>query len=171
MDCREFWRIHPDLLDETLPPLKLVEAHRHMLECQRCASQDVSIRRALLVFRNLQPIEPSQQFSQRLNRRLAESRLPRNPNQFRVPLLTAFAGAAGLVLMAVAADNVRSQSELTLPPVLASLPAPATSHLVTPTIAASMSAGFPVWPALLMAEQASQQLADAEFRFTSYTPR
>ncbi len=171
MDCREFQRIHPDLLDETLPPLALVEAHRHMLECQRCASQDVSIRRALLVFRNIQPIEPSPQFSQRLNRRLTESRLPRNSNQFQVPMVTAMVAAAGLVLMVVAADNVRSRSELTLPPALASLPATATSHLVTPTIAASMSAGFPVWPALLMAEQASQQLADAEFRFTSYTPR
>ena len=172
MDCREFQRIHPELLDEALPAVDLVRVHRHMLECQACAGRDASIRRALLVFRNLQPIEPSREFSDRLNRKLVEARDGKKPNHLRLPVLSAFMAAAGLLLMVAVADRVRaSQSRLSLPPVVATLPEPNTSPLVTPTIAASMSAGFPVWPALLMAEHASQQLADAEFRFASYTPR
>jgi hypothetical protein len=171
MDCREFQRIHPDLLDENLSPLEVVEAHRHMLECKSCANQDASVRRALLVFRNLQPIRPSAGFSDRLNRRLRAAQSARSSNTPRFPAFTTFAAVAGVLIMAAVADSFHPRHELTLPPATASLPEPQSSVLVSPTLAASMSAGLPVWPALLMAEHASQQLADAEFRFAAYAPR
>jgi hypothetical protein len=173
MDCSEFRKLHPSLLDETLPALDLVRAHRHMLECVSCASQDASIRRALLVFRNLSPIEPSREFGDRLNHRLAQVRAEGTLKPSRLPSRSAFALAAGLLLMVAGANNIRSSqsSMLTLPPALATRPDPAPSQLMTPAIAASLSAGFPVWPAMMMVEHASQQLADAEFQLVSYTPR
>ena len=169
MDCREFQRIHPDLLDDALTPLELVEAHRHLLECEKCSSQDVAIRRALLVFRNLQPIQPSAQFSDRLNRKLASSSRTdeRSFSSWRLPLLGAVA-AASLAMGIVVTERMKTRTTLSMAPVVAAAPVTQTSPLLTPTIAASMSAGFPVWPAFLMAEHASQQLSDAEFRFTSY---
>jgi anti-sigma factor RsiW len=176
MDCREFHEHHSALLDQTLPPLQLVRAHRHLLECEKCAAQDAAVRRALLVFRNMSPIEPSRDFSRRLNQRLAEARAlgPASESRLaaRIPVFTSAGLMAGLVLMVAVASNMGDDnSPLTMAPVLASRPESATSQLVTPTMAASMSIGFPVWPAMMMMEQASQQIADAEFHFASLNPR
>ena len=70
MDCREFCDQHVAFVDDTLAGIELVRMQRHLTECESCAKHDAKIRRALLLFRNLPSIEPSADFSQRLEARL-----------------------------------------------------------------------------------------------------
>src|SRR3954470_19558788 len=72
MDCREFCEQHVAYVDDTLAGIELVRMQRHIAECESCAKHDAKIRRALLLFRNLSPIEPSPGFSTRLEARLKE---------------------------------------------------------------------------------------------------
>src|SRR5947207_13717723 len=72
MDCHEFCDKHLAFVDDTLAGIELVRMQRHIAECESCAKQDAKIRRALLLFRNLPSIEPSADFSQRLEARLKE---------------------------------------------------------------------------------------------------
>jgi anti-sigma factor RsiW len=76
MDCREFCDQHVAYVDDTLAGIELVRMQRHMAECDSCAKHDAKIRRSLLLFRNLPPIQPSPDFSERL-----EARLRREPLQ------------------------------------------------------------------------------------------
>jgi hypothetical protein len=171
MDCHEFQRYHPELLDDSLSAADTTRVRAHMCECTKCADQDAMLRRALLLFRNLSPIEPSRNFAEQLKRRLAEARsLGPARERARRPMLAFTAVAASLAFTAILLDSAeRSTPALTLPPVLAVSPEPAATSFVSPAIAASMSVGFPVWPTLLMAEHASQSVAEAEFRFASLT--
>ena len=72
MDCREFCDQHLAFVDDTLAGIELVRMQRHIAECESCAKHDAKIRRALLLFRNLPSIEPSADFSRRLDVRLRE---------------------------------------------------------------------------------------------------
>jgi hypothetical protein len=70
MDCRSFRRHHLAYLDNTLPGELLVAAECHVIECEGCARHDTAVRRALMLARNLAPIEPSADFQARLEARL-----------------------------------------------------------------------------------------------------
>jgi hypothetical protein len=172
MDCREFREYHTEFLDGKLDMGVQDGAHLHLAMCERCASHDAAVRRALLVFRNLTPIEPSRHFSRRLNHRLAQER---RGSTFDSRLFPAMLGAIALASAVVAGVVVTERGRMD--PGVASNDVPALvvetrgamSELVTPAIAASMSAGFPVWPSLVMIERAQKQLADAELRFVTYT--
>jgi hypothetical protein len=72
MDCRCFKKHHLAYLDDTLPGVDIVAMERHLLECEQCARFDTAVRRGLLLFKNLPPIEPSPDFAARLNARLRE---------------------------------------------------------------------------------------------------
>src|SRR6476646_9309029 len=72
MDCREFSDKHVAFVDDTLAGIELVRMQCHIAECGCCAKQDAKIRRALLLFRNLPSIEPSADFSTRLEARIRE---------------------------------------------------------------------------------------------------
>ena len=76
MDCREFHKKHCAFIDDTLSGIELVGVQRHIAECEDCAKHDAIVRRSLLVFRNLPRIEPSADFSERLNVRLREMKDP-----------------------------------------------------------------------------------------------
>jgi hypothetical protein len=173
MNCSEFKALHNEFLDEMLSGVDLVRAQLHLAECKRCSDLDAAVRRALLVFRNLPPIEPSRHFSRRLNSRLVAERTPAAIplSDMRAPIAGAFALAAGLMLMAVLAGSSADQSTPSHPPVVAQHTQSDVAEVVGPAIAATVSAGLPAWPAVFMIERASEQLANAEFRFTNYSPR
>ena len=172
MFCSEFQENHFAYIDGTMSSTDMLRAQRHMAACATCASHDASVRRALLVFRNLPTIEPSRDFSRKLNRRLAHARSTERSTGARVPAVSAIAIAAGLLITIVFAETAReSHRTLSMPPAVATRPESSASHLFVPAIAASMTAGFPAWPAAFMVERASQQLHDAEFRFASQYQR
>ena len=175
MDCHAFRKNHAAFVDDTLPAVDIVASQRHLLECEDCGRYDTTVRRALLVFRNLPTIEPSADFSQRLNARLAEARAtPAVEWRQRGPGLGAFAAAVLSVIalgyVTIAGYELANPTpELALAPVVTMQREPVPSPMTSSAIAASMSMGIPAWPAMLMAEQASLQFTNAEYQLTSWS--
>ena len=183
MDCREFNQKHVAFVDDLLPGLDLVRMQRHLAECERCAHHDTLIRRALLVVRNMPEIRPSIDFSERLQARLQTVRADTMMYGDRAtghPRLTTFAAVAtGVIAAGVLTITVMQQTaptrDITLPPVVASLPEiqpePYSSPLAPGAMRASASTGIGIWPAGLVAEQAPLHFAASELRLVNYTQR
>jgi hypothetical protein len=74
MDCRDFQENHFAFVDDTLPGVELVGMQMHLNECEKCAKHDANVRRSLMLFRNLPSIEPSADFSLRLQQKLAQAK-------------------------------------------------------------------------------------------------
>ncbi len=175
MDCRIFRKNHAAFVDDTLSAVEMVAGQRHLLECEECGRYDSTVRRSLLVFRNLPTIQPSADFSERLSARLAEARAtPTREWQQRGPGLGAFAAAVlsviALAYVTIAGYELANPTPaLALAPVVTMQPETIASPMTGSAIAASMSMGIPVWPAMLMAEQASLQFSNAEYQLTSWS--
>lgn len=187
MDCGRFRDNHAAFIDNALDDVELSAMRSHRAECADCADHDATIRRALLLFRNLPTIEPSAEFGRRLNARLraTERSLSWSHAGMRGPSWTSFAWAAsgvlaaGYVLVATfgGAATIRHQ-ELALAPVVVTAVPSATidsapagpmriSPMASPAIVASVSMGMPVWPAALLAAQAPMHFAVTEFQVVS----
>jgi|SRR5688572_2877137 hypothetical protein len=170
MDCRTFRKKHVAFVDDTLPGIEVVSMQRHTLECEACARHDATVRRSLLLFRNLPSIEPSRDFSSRLNARLAAesiaaaSRLPapRGPGLGTFMVAAASVVAVGYLAAATLEWNEPAQT-LALAPVVATRPEPTFTPMATPALVMSVSAGMPVWPVMFMAEQAPLHFAETQF--------
>lgn len=188
MDCGRFRDNHAAFIDNALDEVELSAMRVHRAECADCADHDATIRRALLLFRNLPTIEPSAEFGRRLNARLraTERSLSWSHAGMRGPSWTSFVWAAsgvlaaGYVLVATfgRVADMRHQ-ELALAPVVVTAPVPSAtidsapvgpmriSPMASPAIVASVSMGMPVWPAALLAAQAPMHFAVTEFQVVS----
>ena len=188
MDCGKFRDNHAAFIDNALDEVDLASMRAHRAECADCAQHDATIRRALLLFRNMPVIEPSPDFGRRLNARLraTERTLAWSHAGMRGPSWTSFAWAAsgvlaaGYILVALfgGVASIR-QSELALAPVVVQAHMPPaiidsapvgalrTSPMASPAIVASVSFGMPVWPAALLAAQAPMHFAATEFQVVS----
>jgi hypothetical protein len=172
MDCREFREKHVGFVDDILPAIEMEEMNRHLQTCLRCSRHDTAVRRGLLIVRNLPRIEPSPDFMARLNERLEELQRVAVRTEMASPyrLTTgSFATlAAGLALIGYVAleamSRFASPTALTLPPVVATAPETRTSPLTNPAYIAGISTGMPIWPAVMMVEQAPRHLADVELQ-------
>ena len=177
MDCRTFRKKHLAFVDDTLPGVDLVEMQRHTLECETCATHDTKIRRALLLFRNIPPIEPSPGFHERLQARLqAEGSIPvaseRSARGRRLGTkVAAVASIAAVGYLGVRTiDLPREQGVLTLAPVVATqpVPVPSPTSVASSALIASVSAGTPLWPMVYLAEEAPMHFANAQFTQVSW---
>lgn len=171
MNCREFRRKHDAYVDDTLSGLEVDAMTLHLRRCQECARLDTRVRRALLIAHNLPMIQPSSAFGERLQTRLRQERAimasqgPRHGlaegrgrsfgSGSYAALAAGVALAAGLALVV----ELRTPEPVRLAPVVASLPEPAPSTLATAAMVASMPAGFSVWPAMHVAQQAEWHFA------------
>ena len=176
MDCREFCDQHLAFVDDTLAGIELVRMQRHLAECRRCAEQDAKIRRALLLFRNLPSIEPSADFSERLEARLKNCEYdhlfaasPRNLRRGAIAATIAsvlMLGYIGTTLFP--SDTPR---DLVMAPVIANTPEPELTPITTstPAIVAAVSAGLSIWPAALLAEQVPVRFAHSSSELANYT--
>jgi hypothetical protein len=142
---------------------------RHLTECERCAAHDAKVRRALLLFRNLPVVEPSPDFYARLSARIESERtaVQRPSIAARGPGMGTFMSvAAGLVtvgyLAASSLNWTRPERDIVLAPVVATEPAVAPS-VENEALVTSVSAGMPVWPMVLFAEQAPLRFAQVQF--------
>src|SRR5574338_1619882 len=79
MDCRGFRNKHVAYVDDFLSGEEVVAMQQHLRECERCAAHDTKVRRSLLAFRNLPPVEPSPDFYARLTARIESERLAPGP--------------------------------------------------------------------------------------------
>ena len=177
MDCREFCDKHVAFVDDTLAGIELVRMRRHIAGCESCAKHDARVRRALLIFRNLPSIEPSADFSQRLEARLrrecqCDNLLATTQRKLRRGAIAATLASA-VMLGYIATTLYRSDSprDLVMPPVVASLPEPELTPITTstPAIVTSVSAGLTIWPAALFAEQVPVQFAHSKLELANYT--
>jgi anti-sigma factor RsiW len=176
MDCREFCDQHVAFVDDTLAGIELVRMQRHLAECESCAKHDAKIRRALLLFRNLPSIEPSIDFSERLEARL---RSCQNNDLFvttqrslrRSAIAATVASAVMLGYIGTTLFQSDTPRDLMMPPVVASIPEPELTPITTstPAIFASVSAGLTIWPAALFAEQVPVRFAHSSLELANYT--
>jgi hypothetical protein len=190
MDCRTFRKQHVAVVDDTLPGIAQVQMQRHLLECLACAKLDADVRRGLLLFRNNLPtIEPSADFSRRLEARLEqERRRAVAPTAlFRGPGLSGFLAMSVSVIavgiLALTFDGTPQDQRIArlpavvLQPMQAAPTAGATLPVAPSAVVASVSTGMAVWPALLLLEEAPSRYVDdgtstrtAAVRAVNYSP-
>lgn len=170
MDCHDFRKNHLAFVDDTLPGVDMIVMQQHLLECEGCSYHDSTIRRSLVLVRNLPAIEPSRDFSERLCVRLRNTTpVKRRLGRYDGPRLGTFMAAAasvvvvGYVAVATLMWNEAGRS-LTLPPVIASAPSPVAPPIMSSAVMASISTGMPAWPAVLIAEQVPIYFVNAGFR-------
>jgi anti-sigma factor RsiW len=176
MDCRQFLRAHTAFLDDTLSGEDTARARDHVLECPACAAHDLRLRRAMMLARSASAIVPSEGFSERLAARIAAERaMP--PSVFSQPRWRrrATTAAAVVVLVAVggwvaAMSAPRNQREaaFALSPIVVRPPAVPVEPVAAPAMFATVTSGFPVFPAVLLAKRASEQFAATHARTVSF---
>lgn len=170
MDCRIFQLQHAAFLDDTLADADMVAMQCHLAECRVCARHDTTVRRALLVFRNVPCIEPSADFHLRLYRRLRDSRMRlERATVVRGPALGTFSAAAAALLVAAAlaftaAAWQHAPHDVRMSPVLALAPLEERSPITDPVMVAWASSGVPMLPVLYIAEQAPMAIAAANWQ-------
>ena len=174
MDCRGFRNKHVAYVDDFLSGEEVVAMQQHLFECESCAAHDTKVRRSLLAFRNRPSVEPSPDFYLRLSARLESERLaPRPTFAVRGPGVGTFMSVAvGLVAvgyLAAESFNWNARREVALAPVVATEPeVVAPMSFESQAIVTSVSAGMPVWPMMLFAEQAPVRFAQqVQFRQAS----
>lgn len=171
MDCRTFRQHHCLYVDDVLPGADAVAMERHRAECGACAAFDAQVRRSLLVVRNLPELHCSDGFTERLLQRLRDVEVERTPTIIarRAPGVGTFAAVAAMLLLtAVGAMTLLDDGprELVLRPVVATRPAPLEDPLTGSALAASASAGVPMWPALILADEMPMHVAESGFQLT-----
>ena len=161
MRCSEFRDLHCSFVDDTLAGVELVRMQRHIAECADCARLDAGVRRSLMLVRSLKPIEPSAEFSYKLDARLRECRLHQGHGSSGKFRTVAVIGAiASLIMMGYVAETMKAADQkvpmdIVLPPAIAMAVPPDTTP--APFIVASVSTGIPIWPAAVLVEQGGLQ--------------
>lgn len=169
MDCREFRKKHFAFVDDTLSSVELVGMQMHIGECDECARQDAIIRRSLMLFRSLPAIEPSPDFSVRLQQKLRDARVAdaAAAQSGRARTFAAMVVITSIVMLGYIGLSLRqvdSPQNIVLPPVVATAIASDTASMIAPApaLVASVPAGLPIWTAALFAEQTLIHFASAD---------
>ena len=189
MHCREFRNKHVAFVDDLLSAAEMRTMHEHVVGCSSCSRHDTAIRRSLLIVRNLPPIEPSPEFIERLNARLAQldpaqrdDVIAARPYFSSVGTFAALAAGLGAVAymsiataryfdaaqptagatptVAVALDSAESAIPIESAPTINAAP------IADAAFVASVPTGIPIWPAVLMAGQAPGHFATMDLRQT-----
>ena len=176
MDCKHFRDNHFAFVDDTLPGIELVGMQLHLNECEQCAKHDATIRRSLMLFRSLPSIQPSPDFSARLEQKLRESRIAdavaaQTGRARTLAATVAISSAVILGYIGVSLRHIDSPQDIVLPPVVAfapvSDPFPSTISSPAPAMLAAVPAGLPLWTAALLAEQSPVHFASLEMASAS----
>jgi hypothetical protein len=121
-----------------------------------------------MLFRNLPRIEPSPEFSKRLETKLREAKLADEAlaHSGRSRRFTAaavsIASAAMLTYIGISLRQVDTPQDIVLPPVVAIATTSDASSGPAPEMIAAVSAGVPIWTAALFAEQTTAHFASIE---------
>ena len=172
MDCREFRNKHVMFVDDLLPAVDMTAMQQHLDKCLRCSRQHTSIRRSLLVVRNLPPIEPSPEFMARLNARLEELGPPSRVDLVAPrPYLPSVGAYAALAAGVIAVAYMTVETTLYYAPdrdtrvnaIAATAPALTPGPMANGAFVASVPTGIPVWPAVMMVGEAPMHFASMDF--------
>ncbi len=169
MDCRDFQENHFAFVDDTLPGVELVGMQMHLNECEKCAKHDANVRRSLMLFRNLPSIEPSADFSVRLQQKLAQAKAQDAANVYSgqsrgFAAVVALTSIVMLGYIGISLREVDFPQDIVFPPVVANIPESLVTPITSPGTAmvASVPAGLPMWTAALFAEQAPVRFASVD---------
>lgn len=113
-----------------------------------------------MLVHSLKPIEPSADFSCRLDARLHECRLHQaHVSQGRFRTVAVLGAIASLVMLGYVVETMKAADQrapdIVLPPAIAMAVPPDTTP--APSIVASVSTGIPIWPAAVLVEQGGLQ--------------
>lgn len=169
MNCRTFRKHHVSFVDDTASGLLRSQLETHLRACPWCAAHDTRVRRALLLVRNLPLVEPSAGFRDRLHSRLIASALaPQRATARRMRYAGIAAAAAVLITVGTVAGAFSLSSRavtLSMPPAIVTAePVPPMNEppvLAMPAVVASFSTGLALWPAALMADEATEYFVNA----------
>ncbi len=160
MDCREFREKHFAFVDDTLAGVELVGAQMHLTECEECSRRDATVRRSLMLFRSLPRIEPSPDFSERLEAKLralklADAAAGSGGGTRSLGAAVMITSAIMLAYIGISLRQVDTAQDLALPPVVATATASDAFAVSAPApeMVASVPAGLPIWTGALLAEQ------------------
>jgi hypothetical protein len=133
---------------------------RHIAECPECAKLDTGVRRSLMLVHSMKSIEPSADFSFKLDARLQECRLHQaNVSAGRFRTVAMVGAIASLIMLGYVAETMKMADQrvpdIVLPPAIAMAIPPDTTP--APSIVASVSTGIPIWPAAVLVEQGGLQ--------------
>jgi anti-sigma factor RsiW len=157
-------------VDDVLPSAEMAAMQQHLATCVRCSRHDTSIRRSLLLVRNLPPIEPSPEFMARLNARLEQvSAAPRVDFVAPRPYLSSLGAYAALAAGILAVAYMAVETTHYYAPAGGHAPITASAADLSPmpmasgAYVASVPTGIPVWPAVLMAGESPMHFASLDF--------
>lgn len=178
MNCRSFRKHHVAFVDDTAPGLIRAELEEHLRLCGKCARHDARVRRALMLVRSLPRLEPSADFRDRLYSRLvATALIPERTLAQRMRYSGIAAAAAVLISVGTMAGYFSLQARpvaLTMTPVVVTDPEPfdwssEPPVLAMPAVVASFSTGLALWPAALVADEATEYFVNAALVQTNLT--
>lgn len=135
----------------------------HMRVCARCARLDASVRRSLLLARNLPDIQPSPDFMARLEARLRAGAQPREISRGISSVTVAVLAATIVVAAVLTFDMFRGGGSdvIRLQPVVATTP-DADPSIISSALVAALPTGMSVWPAIVAATHAPVHFVAAE---------
>ena len=170
MDCREFREQHLSYVDDTLPGIELVRMQMHLTECRDCEKHDATIRRSLMLFRSLPSIQPSPDFSRKLEMKLREAKVAdaaamKAGRTRRLGAAVTLSSVLMLAYIGVSLRQVDTPQDIILPPVVAlatSGDAQMASSSPAEEMIAAVPVGLPLWTAALFAEQTPVHFASIE---------
>lgn len=170
MDCREFREQHLSYVDDTLPGIELVRMQMHLTECRDCEKHDATIRRSLMLFRSLPSIEPSPDFSRKLEMKLREAKVAdaaamKAGRTRRLGAAVTLSSVLMLAYIGVSLRQVDTPQDIILPPVVALATngdAQTASSSPAEEMIAAVPVGLPLWTAALFAEQTPVHFASIE---------
>jgi hypothetical protein len=168
MDCREFRERHAPFVDLMCSAHDENEMREHLRSCSECTRHDTRVRRSLMLVRSLPTIELSPDFRARLDAKLRAVALEpalSAPKPMRFSARSFASIAAGVAFVTYLATDLVRQSappEVTMAPVVATLPQTEPMQVATPAMVAAVPTGMSVWPAIMLASQAQIQFVAAE---------
>jgi len=167
MDCKSFDARHAAFIDDTLPGFQMEAMRDHLSDCTRCSRRDADVRRALLLLKNLPPIQVSDGFEDRLRARISAEGPAFQPQRARDFGRMKWGAAAALLVTIIGVSswpaNRNQPSRPTRLPAVFAMPLSisVTDNEAAPAYVASMSTGIPMWPALMLAEEGPLRFASA----------
>ena len=174
MDCRQFRKLHGLLVDDTLSGEETSLMRAHLADCPSCAQVDARLRRALMLARSVPRLEPSPEFQRRLAARLAAERFVWNAparafgwNRWRTAAALALL-AAGVAVTSVGVSLSEHETALVLAPVVVTPPMLPAEPVAASSMFATVSSSLPVYPAVLLAQRATEQFAAVHARTVSF---
>jgi len=174
MDCRSFRQNHVAFVDGMMSEWQTGEMYGHLERCEYCSRLDTVIRRGLLVARNLPSIQPSRDFTLRLEARLrGDSVRPVPVGRGRVVARIGITAAVLAAMSGVALGLSQRHRATTTADTGATTTAAQDSHVAMPAgamLSATIAPEYPAWASAPVLGRETPVPGAATFQGASFSP-